>query len=96
MTEATPFARAVELLEPGAGGKAIVALLDGKANRTTALDWRSGRRRPPKWAFAILAAKLRAQTQMPWQLAMDLERLNERPGKKAGAANLAAYRARRA
>lgn len=58
MLYATPFARAIEWLKPGATGRDIVNLLDGKANRTTALDWRSGRRAPPQWAIDRLRQRI--------------------------------------
>jgi hypothetical protein len=43
----------------------------------------------------LVAAKIRAGTTKPLAVAEELERAPERPGKQAGAKNLAAYLARR-
>jgi hypothetical protein len=90
----TLFAELVNALHPGAGGRTIVKLLDGKARRTTILDWRSGRRGTPQWALDLLAAKLRAQGIERLTLAERASRAPPRPGLSAGAKNLAAWKAR--
>jgi hypothetical protein len=90
----TLFAELVNALHPGAGGRTIVKLLDGKAKRTTTLDWRGGRRGAPQWALDLLAAKLRAQGIERLALADRASRAPPRPGKQAGAKNLAAWKAR--
>jgi hypothetical protein len=95
LSPATPFAELLNVLHPGATGKAIVEILDGKTNRTTALHWRSGRRRAPKWVIALLADKLRQRQAREAAIADRAIRAPERPGLKAGAKNLAAYLARR-
>lgn len=91
----TPFARAIEALEPGAGGRAISKLLDGRATRHAALNWKAGRRAAPKWALDLLAVKLRAKAAKPVTIAAELERIPPRLGQRAGAKNLAEYLARR-
>ena len=95
MLHATPFSRLVEVLRPGATGRDLVELLDGKANRTTALHWRSGRRGVPQWAIEILRDKLRRRHERERLIADHIATLPERPGLRAGAKNLAAYLARR-
>jgi hypothetical protein len=91
----TAFSRAVNTLQPGASGHAIVALLDGKAKRTTALGWRAGRRHAPQWALQLLARKIRERSLSTLELANHLDAQKERPGLKAGALNLAKWRARK-
>jgi len=92
---ATLFAEAVEALQPGAGGRAIVKLLNGKAKRTSVLDWRSGRRQAPQWALRSLADQHRALANYHAALADQLDAQKERPGLSAGALNLAKWRARK-
>src|SRR5216684_3006504 len=87
----TRFARAVEALQPGAGGRSIAKLLDGRVTRHCALNWKAGRRRAPKWALDLLAAKIRAQAATPLAIAAEIDRAKERPGMQAGAINLARY-----
>jgi len=91
----TLFARAIETLQPGAGGRSIAKLLDGRVSRHCALNWKAGRRQAPKWALDILAAKIRAHTTNPLAIAAELEATPERLGLKAGAINLARWRAHR-
>lgn len=95
LADFTAFARAVELLKPGASGSDIAAMLDHKATRFCVLNWKAGRANPPKWALELLAAKIRAQTEAPLAIADELERLPERAGRKAGTRNIMAYNARR-
>lgn len=91
----SPFRQAVDCLHPGATGRDLVELLDGRAKRNAALHWYAGRNNPPPWALQLLAAKLRASAEPLRAIARDLERIPERPGLRAGAKNLAAYLARR-
>lgn len=95
MQPATPFSQLANILHPGATGKDLVALLDGKANRTTALHWRSGRRGVPQWAIDTLRHKLRQRHEHERSIADQFESIPERSGLRAGAKNLAAYLARR-
>ena len=92
MVQATPFAALIEAVHPGATGRHLVELLDRKAHRTTALDWRSGRRNPPQWAIDTLRAKLMARHER--ELAI-IDGAKAGPTKRAGARNLATYLARR-
>lgn len=94
MSLATLFAEGVETLQPGATGRDLIALLDGRANRTTALDWKAGRRHAPRWAMQLIADKIRAEINAKIIVADKLARSPDRPGLKAGAINLARYRAR--
>lgn len=96
LADATHFAQLLEVLHPGATGKAIVALLDGKANRTTALAWRSGRRGTPQWVIDLLADKVRRRQEIETQIVERAKQAPPRPGRKAGAINLARYRQRSA
>lgn len=96
MAPITPFARAVETLQPEAGGRAIVKLLDGKATRHAALNWKAGRCNAPRWALDLLAAKIRARSAAHNEIARQIESVPDRPGLQAGAQNLAKYLARRA
>lgn len=91
MSQVTPFAAAIEALQPGAGGRAIAKLLDGRATRHAALNWKAGRRSTPQWAIDCLRQKLHDKHASE---SAAIERLTAGPGKRAGAANLAAYRAR--
>ena len=83
------------MLRPGATGKDLVELLDGKAERTLTLHWRSGRRSAPRWALDALHAKLRARHAQDLAIVELALSAPERPGKQAGARNLAAYLAKR-
>ena len=91
MASVTPFAQLIEALKPGATGKDIVALLDGKAERTRALHWRAGRRGSPQWAVDLLRSKLRQRHEQERAIA---DRQIVGPGSKAGARNLAVWQAR--
>lgn len=95
LSDATLFAELVEALQPGAGGRSIAALLDHKADRTTILSWRSGRRAAPRWAIAMLSAKIHERASALRSIAIRGEQAPERLGKQAGARNLAAYLATR-
>jgi hypothetical protein len=89
----TPFSRAVNTLQPGAGGRSIVKLLDGKAKRTAVLNWHAGRRHAPQWALQLLARKIRERSLSALELANQLDAQKERPGLSAGALNLRKYHA---
>lgn len=82
----------MELLKPGATGSDMVALLDGKAGRTVALDWKAGRYGPPAWAIELLRDKLARRHELERAIA---NKAKPGPGLKAGARNLAAYLATR-
>lgn len=92
MARLTPFAELVETLHPGATGRDIVALLDGKAERTAACHWKAGRYGPPAWAIDLLRTKLHQRHEKESAIAA---RAMPGPGLRAGANNLAAYLARR-
>lgn len=89
----TPFAQLVEAVHPGAGGRTIVKLLDGRAQRTTVLNWKAGRCGAPLWAIDLLKTKLRQRYERDMAIA---NRVTPGPGLKAGAINLARYRQRSA
>ena len=91
---ATLFHRAVTALHPGAGGRTIAKLLDSKIDRTTALSWRRGHRAPPRWALDMLADKIQTRADELAAIAAEARQEKERPGLKAGALNLAKWRAR--
>ena len=93
MPDVTLFRSAVESLKPGATGTDMVALLDGKVKRTTALEWKAGRKHAPQWALHLLAQKIERETAPRMDLAARLKAAPERIGKRAGAINLARYRA---
>lgn len=93
MAPPTPFAELIDILKPGATGSDMVELLDGKAPRTRALDWKAGRYGPPAWAIDLLRTKLRQRHEKESVIAA---RVMPGPGLKAGAINLARYRARSA
>ena len=88
----TPFAQTVEALRPGATGKDLVELLDGKAERTLALHWKAGRANPPQWAIDLLCDKLARRHAAERSAALQMK---TGPGRKAGTRNLLAYMARR-
>ncbi len=91
MRDATPFSQVVEILQPGATGRDLVELLDGRAQRTTALHWRSGRRGAPTWAIDLLRHKLRQRLELATAIGAQMK---AGPGKKAGTRNIMAYMAR--
>ncbi len=95
MNAVTPFARAAQTLRPGATGRDLVQLLDGRAKRSVALHWYAGRRQAPQWSLQLLAAKIRQQIAEPAKLATELETAPERLGIRAGANNIQRWRARR-
>jgi len=92
MAHCTPFAALVETLRPGATGKDLVELLDGRAPRLNALHWRAGRAGPPAWAIDLLRDKLYQRHERERAIA---DKAKPGPGLRAGAKNLAAYLARR-
>jgi hypothetical protein len=83
------------MLHPGASGKDAAALLDNKVSREVANHWLAGRRHAEPWALHELAAKIREQTKPLIELAAALDKIKDRPGKKAGAINLARWLAGR-
>ena len=95
MKPVTPFAELVYTLRPGATGKDLVELLDGRVERTCALHWRAGRRGAPQWALQLLADKIERDARERLERANRLRQTKERPGLKAGALNLAKWRARK-
>jgi len=91
----TAFRRAVTTLNPNATGRDMVRMLDGKAKRTTALDWYAGRHHAPRWALERLAHEIQARANELAAIAAEVRQTKERPGLKAGALNLAKWRARK-
>lgn len=90
----TPFAAAIEAWRPGATGKDLVELFAGRAERTRALHWRAGRRRPPQWAIDILQARLADQLQ---ERASALEVAKQaQPAIHVGRINLAKWKVEQA
>ena len=94
MKPGTIFFELVETLHPGATGKTLVDLLDGKAGRVQALHWYAGRRGVPRWAIDLLAAKVQARASAIERTLEAARSAPERIGLSAGARNLAAWRAR--
>ena len=92
LADCTPFAALANLLVPGASGRDIAKLLDGKVSRHNALHWKAGRSEPPAWAIDLLRAKLRQRHEHELAIA---SRVVPGPTKRAGAANLARYLANR-
>lgn len=95
MTDVPPFRLAVEVLQPGASGRDAAALLEGKVSREVANHWLAGRRHADPWALHLLARKIRDRVSPQLELASQLEQIKKRPGKQAGAHNLAVWLARR-
>lgn len=91
LVDTTTFSRAVTALQPGATGSDLVRLLNGKAKRTTALDWLAGRYHAPAWALHMLADALEHRTSKQQMIINEIRQTKERPGKRAGALNLAKY-----
>lgn len=52
------FAQALTVLAPGATGRDLQALFGGKVTREAILNWRDGRRLPPRWARDLVRTKL--------------------------------------
>lgn len=95
MKPETAFSRAVYALHPSASGRVIVDLLDGRANRTTALGWLAGRREAPRWVLQLLADKIQARANELAKVANEARNEKERVGMSAGALNLRKYHANR-
>lgn len=93
LADVAPFKRAVELLKPGASGRDAAALLDNRISREVAQHWLAGRRHTDPWALHALAAMLRNRAILQIEFAAELEAIRSRPGKQAGARNLAIWRA---
>ena len=91
----TPFAELAYTLNPGATGKDIVQLLDGRAERTLTLHWRAGRAHAPSWALQLLADKIEREARERLAIADRLRQTKERLGLSAGALNLRKYHASR-
>lgn len=91
MADITLFALGIETLQPGASGSDMSALLDGKASRHAALNWKAGRCHPPQWVLDLLADKIEAR----YAIGPKLRSAPPRPGKQAGTLNLLRWRARR-
>jgi hypothetical protein len=73
----------------------MVQLLNGQANRTTALHWFAGHYHAPAWALHILADAIERRAFADLEIVRKTRATKERPGKKAGALNLAKWRARK-
>ncbi len=91
----TPFRRYVDALQPGASGAQTAALLDYRISRHVACNWLAGRRQPPQWAAHMLARRIQAKADELAAIAAEARAQKERPGLRAGALNLAKWRARR-
>lgn len=83
------------MLRPGATGKDLVELLDGRAERTLTLHWRAGRVRAPRWAIRMLVDKIERESLARLERAKELDKEKERLGLSAGALNLRKYHANR-
>ena len=94
MKPVTQFRQAVDLLLPNATGSQVAALLGNQVSRNACCNWLAGRRQPPQWALQLLASKIREQALPAIELAKQLDTQKERLGLKAGALNLAKWRAR--
>jgi hypothetical protein len=89
----TAFSRALEIVAPRASGRQLVPLFDGKANRTTILNWRNGRRAVPHWAIEILR---HIHATKGAELDNHLREATQKetgPGKRAGAINIKRWNA---
>ena len=89
------FSAAVKALNPNPTGPQIAALLDGKISPEVANHWFAGRRHAPRWALDRLAQRIREHTAPALAIVSQIDKAPERPGKQAGARNLAAYLAKR-
>jgi hypothetical protein len=67
----------------------------GRARWQTIHSWRTGRRNPPNWALTLLAEQHQARIGFHSEIVGRLRTHKERPGLKAGAKNLAKWRASR-
>lgn len=86
-----PFEMALHELWPDATGQDLVALFDGRVAVTTIANWRAGRRGIPPWAIDRLHQRIDERSA---QAKRYLQHVVPGPGLKAGAINLARYRAR--
>jgi hypothetical protein len=88
----TAFSAAIEWLQPGASASDVVKRFGWRTDRTTVANWRSGRRRAPRWAIDAVRLELRTRYE---SLDRALAQIKERPGLQAGKINLAKYLASR-
>jgi hypothetical protein len=76
--------------------RAILDLFEHKAPWETIRTWRKGHRAAPHWAIDMLERKARDRAdQLQLLVAGARQQKEKRPGLKAGALNLAKWRARR-
>jgi hypothetical protein len=85
------FDQALRHLYPVASGRQLVTLFDNRAAHSTIVNWRAGRRNIPRWAIDLVRREWYARSAA---IAYALDQIKERPGLKAGALNLAKWRAR--
>ena len=95
MADVPPFRQAVNALKPGASGSQAAALLANRVSREVANHWLAGRRHAPRWALQFLASQIRERIAELATVAEIAEQTKDRPGKKAGAFNLARWLAQR-
>lgn len=85
-------ARLLAAAYPDATISELVEIFDRRASRGTISDWRSGCQSMPQWARDILRAKLATQRAQLDAIILMIEE-EKAPGKRAGARNLAIWRA---
>lgn len=86
------FSAAIDQLYPHASGRQLISLFEGKVAHSTIVNWRAGRRGIPRWAIDRVRVELRQRFE---PLDHALEHAKERLGLKAGALNLAKWKARK-
>ncbi len=79
----------------GSNREALERFFQNKVTYKTIHSWRTGHRNIPRWALELLAARHRDRINVHRNIITCLEITKAGPGLKAGAVNLAAWKARR-
>lgn len=90
---ATAFARALEIIAPGASCRELAPLFEGKVDRTTIAHWRNGRRSVPLWAIERVRQIHASKSS---ELANHLAEATQKetgPTRRAGAINIKKWNA---
>jgi hypothetical protein len=91
-----PVERLIREFVPVITRQAVVDLFERKAPWESIRSWRKGHRATPLWALDLLERKaLERLAEIQSQINLARRQTKERPGLKAGALNLAKWKARR-
>jgi hypothetical protein len=89
----TAFARALEVIAPGASGSELVPLFNAKVDRTTILNWRAGRAAVPLWAIEQVRQIHARKAETINNALAEATQKETGPGKRAGRINIMKWNA---